>query len=57
VWRFGVAPLVNCSDVPITLGAWIEANERRNATPGLEEICFAAYFECLIKTFFILSMI
>lgn len=46
----GGAPLVNCSDVPVTLGAWIDANMCRNATPRFLVTHLTGYFECLVET-------
>jgi hypothetical protein len=46
----GGTPLVNCSDVPITLGAWIDANMCRNATPRFLVTHLKGYFERLGDT-------
>ena len=47
---WGGAPLVNCSDVPITLGAWIDANMCRKDIPRILVTHLTGYFECLVET-------
>jgi hypothetical protein len=45
----GGAPLVNCSDVPITQDAWIGANMCRNAIPRFLETHLTSYSSVVLK--------